>query len=244
MTDKPEYKLTRQTNYDVAHKMAVEKHRSMDFEGQCERAGVKVVESGAEVEFIGRKYLVNRESFEFTASDDGPEPELWEEIVILHYLIEADGSEPTGDLISYKQVPDGAAWGSYPTLGSSVSSTAAQAYNVMVYPFSSCRFKGIVFLCSEKMLEEDQGADYGAELSAMANCWKESFGGEDPYFFYTIPSKALAPQITRPKGIKGKSMACEIGHWLTATRGDKDDMAVVNRQLLRVVDQVVNEACK
>jgi hypothetical protein len=108
MTDKPEYKLPKQNNYDIAHKMAVEKLKAMDFDGQCEKSGVKIIDSGAEVEFIDRKYLVNREGFEVTSADKGPGPELWEEIVILHYLITADGSGPTGDLISYKQVPDGA----------------------------------------------------------------------------------------------------------------------------------------
>jgi len=108
MTDKPEYKPPRQNNYDIAHKMAVEKLKAMDFEGQCEKAGVKVTDTGAEIEFVDRKYLVNKESLEFTPADNGPAPELWEEIVILHYMIAADGSGPTGELISYKQVPDGA----------------------------------------------------------------------------------------------------------------------------------------
>ena len=139
-------------------------------------------------------------------------------------------SEYVPQMVAAKKVPDGAAWGSYPSLSSSVSTTASQAYNVMVYPFSSCRFKGIVFLCSEEMFEEDQGADYGAELSALANCWKDDFGGEDPYFFYTIPSKALAPKITRPTQIKGKSTACEIDHWSDS------------KQILDCIDTVVNEA--
>jgi hypothetical protein len=33
---------------------------------------------------------------------------VWEQIIILHYLIAADGSPDVGELISYKQVPDGA----------------------------------------------------------------------------------------------------------------------------------------
>jgi hypothetical protein len=124
-------------------------------------------------------------------------------------------------MIVSKRVPDGASWGRYPSLSSSVTSEASQAYNVMVHSFGPASFRGIIFLCSEKMFEKDQGANYGAELAALANCWKEHFasrqGGEDPHFFYTIPSKALAPKITRPAGIKGKSTGFEIGSWLDVT---------------------------
>jgi len=150
------------------------------------------------------------------------------------------------EMMATKRVPDGAAWGGILSLSSSVSSTASQAYNVMVHSFAPGSFKGIVFLCSEKMFEKDQGAKYGPELSVLANCWKDHFasgqGGEDPHFFYTIPSKALAPKITRPKKIKGKSTAYEIGHWLTAKRGDQKDLAVVNTQLLALIDLAVKKA--
>ena len=144
-------------------------------------------------------------------------------------------------MMATKQVPDGVPWGSYPSLSSSVTSTASQAYNVMVHSFTPGSFKGIIFLCSPVMFEDDQGANYGAELSALANCWKGKFGGADPHFFYTIPSKALAPKITRPTQIKGKSTAYEIDHWLTARRGDEEDMAVVNKQLLGLIDLAVKE---
>ena len=46
---------------------------------------------------------------------------------------------------------------------------------------------------------------------------QERFGGEDPHFVYTIPSKALASKITRPKSIKGQSTAVEITDWSEVT---------------------------
>jgi len=147
------------------------------------------------------------------------------------------------EMMATRRVPDGVAWGSCPSLSGSVGkSEATQAYNVMVHSFTPASFKGIIFLCSEKMFEGDQGANYGPELSALANCWKGKFGCEDPHFFYTIPNKVLAPKVTKPTKIKGKSTACEIGHWLTAKRGDEKDMAVVNKQLLRLVELVIKEA--
>ncbi len=136
------------------------------------------------------------------------------------------------EMMATRKVPDGVAWGSYPAMsGASSQSEATQSYNVMVHSFTPASFKGIIFLCSRNMFEEDQGANYGPELSALANCWKDKFGGEDPHFFYTIPSKELAPKITRPEQIQGKSTAFKIDHW-----------PMTNQQMLRLIDQVVNEA--
>jgi len=149
------------------------------------------------------------------------------------------------EMMATRRVPDGVAWGSYPSLSGSVSkSEATQTYNVMVHSFTPASFKGIIFLSSRAMFEGDQSANYGPELSVLANCWKQKFGGADPCFFYTIPSKTLAPKITRPKGIKGKSTSYEIGHWLTAKRGEAQDMTDVNKELLELIDVVVKDSCK
>jgi len=99
-----------------------------------------------------------------------------------------------------------------------VTSDAAQTYNVLVHSFTPGSVKGIIFLASPEMFTKDQGANYGQQLSALANCWKDRFGGEDPYFIYTIPNKALAPKTTQPKKIKGKSAAIEIGDWSEITK--------------------------
>ncbi len=116
-----------------------------------------------------------------------------------------------------RSVPDGAAWGSYPTLASSVTSKAAEAYNVLVHSFTSAGLKGIIFLSSPEMFEKDQGANYGEQVSVLANSWKERFGGKDPQFVYTIPSKELAPKITKPAEIKGQSTTIEITDWSEIT---------------------------
>jgi len=150
-------------------------------------------------------------------------------------------------LMAARKLPDGAsAWGTYPTFAGSVTSDACQSYNVLVHSFTPASLKGVLFLSSPRMVEGDQGASFGPELSVLANCWKDRFGGGDPHFFYTIPSKALAPKITRPQRIKGRSTSYEIGHWLTAKRKgrkvDEQDSAIANKQLMGLIDQVVNEA--
>ncbi|KPK51180.1 MAG: hypothetical protein AMK72_00355 [Planctomycetes bacterium SM23_25] len=116
-------------------------------------------------------------------------------------------------MMATRAVPDGAVWGGYPTLASDVTSVAAQTYNVLVHSFTPAGLKGIIFLASPEMFTKDQGANYGEQLSALANCWKDRFGGADPHFFYTIPGKTLAPKVTQPKTIKGKSTGVEITSW-------------------------------
>jgi len=117
-------------------------------------------------------------------------------------------------MMETKAVPDGSVWGGYPSPKPQVGdSTATWTYNVYVHCFTPAALSGVVFLSSESMVADDQGANFGPEMSALANCWKERFGGEDPHFFYTIPSKGLAPKITRPAAIKGKSTGIELGNW-------------------------------
>jgi hypothetical protein len=77
------------------------------------------------------------------------------------------------------------------------------------------------------MFEGSKAANYGSQLSALANCWKAHFGGEDTNFFYTIPSKKLSPTAAVPKSIKGKSTGVEINDWADSAAVEKlIDMAV------------------
>ena len=63
------------------------------------------------------------------------------------------------------------------------------------------------------MFEGEKAANYGAELSALANGWKNHFGGTDTPFFYTIPAKSLSAKAATPKSIKGKSASVELSAW-------------------------------
>lgn len=124
-------------------------------------------------------------------------------------------------LIATKKVPDGAAWGSYPSLTSAVTTDASHAYNVMTHSFGSASLKGIIFLCSENMFEGEQAANYGSELSALANGWKNHFGGTDTPFFYTLPAKSLSAKADAPKSINGQSSAVELSTWVDQTAIEK-----------------------
>lgn len=136
-------------------------------------------------------------------------------------------NEYVTEMIETKAVPDGTPWGSYPTLAGSVTTKASQAYNCMVHSFGPASLKGIIFLCSENMFEGSKAANYGSELSALANGLKDHFGGEDTNFFYTIAGKRLSPMAAAPKSIKGKSAGVEVNNWAdSAAIGKLIDMAV------------------
>ncbi len=132
-------------------------------------------------------------------------------------------------MIATKSVPNGEPWGTYPSLSSSVTTNASQAYNVMVHSFGPGSFKGIIFVSSENMVAGEKAAHFGSELSALANGWKGHFEGDDTPFYYTIPSKALAPKTVPPKQIKGKSRGVEINNW-------SDNMGIEG-----LIDQVIKE---
>lgn len=121
-------------------------------------------------------------------------------------------------MIETKAAPDGAQWGVIPTLAPQIGDSQATAtYNVYVDCFSPGQVSGVVFLCGNKMITDAEGANFGPEMSALANCFKSRFGGDDVPFFYTMPAAALAPKITKPQAIKGTSTAMEINE-LTAVK--------------------------
>jgi len=153
-------------------------------------------------------------------------------------------------VLETKGFPPGQGTMVFPSIAAGKDSPATQTYNQLIAGFSPGNFKGVIFLGGKSLFNKDKGAHFGPEFSVMANCWKESFAlrqdsgqvCDDPCFFYTIPCKALAPKITLPRNITGRSAAYEIGHWLTAKPGNTNDMAVVNRQLMGLIDLAVGEA--
>jgi len=146
-------------------------------------------------------------------------------------------SEYIPKMIAEKKVPDGLAWGTYPAFASSITTEAAQSYNVLVCSFCPGSFKGIIFLSGEAMFTKDQGANFGEQFTVLANSWKTKFGCPDPAFIYTIPSSTLAPKITKPKAIQGRSVAMEINSWPSAK-------APANADWSALIEKVMGEVYK
>ena len=121
-------------------------------------------------------------------------------------------------MMKSKAVPDGGSWGQLPSPKPELGdSTATFEYNVYMHCFTPTAMSGIVFLTGKSMVADDQGVNFGPEMAVLADSLKSRFalwqGDEDIPLIYTVPSKTLAPKITRPKGIKGKSSAVELDDW-------------------------------
>ncbi|MFN5834101.1 MAG: hypothetical protein ACK459_10235 [Akkermansiaceae bacterium] len=153
-------------------------------------------------------------------------------------------------LIAEKRVPDGIAWGTYPTFGRVISTTAGQSYNVLTCPFWPGSYKGIVFLTGEGMFTKDQGANFGEQFTVLANSWKEKFAcpkldgfsSLEPHLYYTIPNKTMAPKLTAPAGIKPANTVLEIDGWLSAKPGDKEAEASAKARISAVIEKIVQSA--
>ena len=153
-------------------------------------------------------------------------------------------SEYIPALMATKAVPDGAAWGSYPNLAGLVTTDASQVYNVLVDSFTPADLKGIIFMSSKTMVEADQGAHFGEQLAALANSWKEKFACPDPVFFYTVPDASLAPKITKPEGIQGRSIALDINSWPLENAVSKDPKPAEDPVPAALIEKVLTEVYK
>jgi sialate O-acetylesterase len=142
------------------------------------------------------------------------------------------------EMIETKAVPDAAAWGRYPSPAPKIGdSQATQTYNVYVECFTPAQLSGIVFLCGKAMAEEEQGAKFGSEMSVLGNCLKAKFGAGDVPFIYSMPSSTLAPKISKPEAIKGRSVAVEISNW-------PDPKAKAGYEGSTLIGKVLAEICK
>jgi len=104
----PDLKLPRQTNLEDAPALARSRLAGLDFDEQSRLAGLESGERGARVRLVNREFLLERGSLELEPVDQGPRPEPWELIIVLHRLLHAEGTPDSGELITYQQVPDGA----------------------------------------------------------------------------------------------------------------------------------------
>ncbi len=96
------------------------------------------------------------------------------------------------------------------------------------------------------MIADAQAANFGPEMSALANCFKAKFGGDDVPFFYTIPASSKAPKITKPQSIKGASTAMEINESSAAKPGtkpsDKAELAAASARIAALLEKVVQDS--
>ena len=149
-------------------------------------------------------------------------------------------------MVETKAAPDGAQWGVFPTPAPEIGDSLATAtYNVHVDCFSPGQVSGVVFLCGNKMISDADGANFGPEMSALANCFKSRLGGDAVPFFYTLPDKVLSPKITKPQAIKGTSTALEINEYSaikpSSKSNDKAELAAASARISQLLDRIAQQ---
>jgi len=118
------------------------------------------------------------------------------------------------EMIATGSMPVGAPWGvAYPALDAGVTTSASTTWNVSTLSFTPASLKGVIFMSYPELFREGKGITFGSELTALANGWKARFGDPAPHFFYSVPSKKLVPEYTRPLEISGKNTSIELDQW-------------------------------
>ncbi len=133
-----------QDNYETALKIVIEKLGALDLAERVEAAGATWLASQdiAQIKMLGRNLHLTVSDLDVT-DPAGGEVELWEKILLLHYLLQATGKTPTGQLISYKEIPDGRSY--WPNFVARVHQPllAAFASNPQLLHSAAARFDGV-----------------------------------------------------------------------------------------------------
>lgn len=105
--------MARIDDYKESFRLAANELKQSDLADTARKAGVELNGSaggGTElrVPFLGAPFIVRvGEEVDVVREGDDKEVSLPEKILICHYLLHASGLPPAGELITFRQVPDG-----------------------------------------------------------------------------------------------------------------------------------------
>ena len=113
--------LPDQSNFQLALEQAMKiasiKLSEADVELQCCNAGAKLETADGSksiiAEYLGQPYRITLPELEIAPTDPQITIQPREKLLILHYIINADGSPLCGNMLTYKEIPEGATY--YPT---------------------------------------------------------------------------------------------------------------------------------
>lgn len=104
--------------YQLAYRLACEELASTDDIGElCRRSGAshRIIDSRKVItlDYIGRQYEVTVPDVEISLAGGEEEVSLVDQILILHYLLQAKGTPLSKEMIGYKHLPGGSVY--FPT---------------------------------------------------------------------------------------------------------------------------------
>ena len=101
--------MAREDDYRMSFDLAAKELAGRDWKETARLAGAETPGDGSclEMAYLGRPERIGTDPVTVAALDAGPELPLAEQALILHYLVEAQGGEPAGPWITFREVPSG-----------------------------------------------------------------------------------------------------------------------------------------
>jgi hypothetical protein len=100
-----------QNNYEIAYNEAAAILSESDVDEIAKRSGCQKVETDGKVyvilPFLSDNVVISHPDISISYQQRDDDVPLWLKILVLHYLIYAKGSPPTGDQITFKQLEGG-----------------------------------------------------------------------------------------------------------------------------------------
>ena len=103
---------SREQGFELSYKLACEQlSKITDIKEQCRKSGARYVGPNEIVlNYLNQPYHITLPDTEILLEDSNVEVPLKDKILILHYFTLAEGTPPTGILITYKQLPGGVSY--------------------------------------------------------------------------------------------------------------------------------------
>jgi hypothetical protein len=97
--------------YAESYDLALNRLRQADLAEVCRKSGATAVDADkVRLRFLNREYDVDRREGTVTLTCGAEPVPMGERLLILHYLVTATGAPPRGELISFKELPEGVAY--------------------------------------------------------------------------------------------------------------------------------------
>lgn len=103
---------SREQGFELSYKLACEQlSKITDIKEQCRKSGARYMGPNEIVlNYLNQPYHIALPDAEILLEDSNVEVPLKDKILILHYFTLAEGTPPTGILITYKQLPGGVSY--------------------------------------------------------------------------------------------------------------------------------------
>lgn len=107
-TDHPSHS-SRQEGFELSYRLARKQLSDIpDIAEQCRMSGARYIgPDKIVIDYLNRAYRISLPDVELSLEDDPAEIPLTDKILILHYFNQAQGTQATGRLITFKQIPAG-----------------------------------------------------------------------------------------------------------------------------------------